>query len=337
MSLTVGSLSSGSMGPSPIISSRISVTKSSSSWALSARRSATVYCETSAWTCRRTSSSGIFSSAERLISSISRRCRRTLASSSFSLIGPPRPLSSGAGSGSADGASGASAGAAAAGTASGADTGSGATMRREVKRPSMLILVFGRSVKIPSPGPQHAARAPRPALGHLWACLGFGRREQELLEAGGDIVARPHFLERNAAIDCLAHQAVVVGNHAAEHTAQRLLDVAAAQPRPEQLLLEAIDDHSRLRAALEALADRDDQLLGVADARHRHRGADEQPIGAEQHAVGPGEPGPRHVDHDILEPRGHHVEQAGDHVGIERAHLGGPVRSGNHGKAGGVL
>ena len=54
----VGSLSSGSSGPSPVISSRISETKSSSSCVLSARRSTSTYCETSCWTCRRISSSG---------------------------------------------------------------------------------------------------------------------------------------------------------------------------------------------------------------------------------------------------------------------------------------
>src|SRR5262245_7145106 len=81
----VGSLSSGSSGPRPIISSRISETKSLNSCVLSGRRSTSTYCETSCWTCRRISSSGTLSSAERLISSIKRRCRRTLASSSLSL------------------------------------------------------------------------------------------------------------------------------------------------------------------------------------------------------------------------------------------------------------
>src|SRR5579871_5363760 len=47
ISLTLGSLSKGSIGPRPVISSRISATKSSSSCALSGRRSASVYCETS--------------------------------------------------------------------------------------------------------------------------------------------------------------------------------------------------------------------------------------------------------------------------------------------------
>src|SRR5450756_2877761 len=85
MSLMVGSLSSGAQGPRPVISSRISETKAASSCVFSASRSASTYCDTSCWTCRRVSSSGSFSSAERLISSISRRCSRTLASSSLSL------------------------------------------------------------------------------------------------------------------------------------------------------------------------------------------------------------------------------------------------------------
>src|SRR4029079_9547748 len=71
--------------PRPVISSRISETKSLNSCVLSGRRSTSTYCETSCWTWRRISSSGTLSSAERLISSIKRRCRRTLASSSLSL------------------------------------------------------------------------------------------------------------------------------------------------------------------------------------------------------------------------------------------------------------
>src|SRR5881392_3996386 len=44
----VGSLSSGSIGPRPVISSMISSTKVSSSCALSAMRSASTYCATNA-------------------------------------------------------------------------------------------------------------------------------------------------------------------------------------------------------------------------------------------------------------------------------------------------
>jgi len=48
MSLIDGSFSSGSIGPRPVISSMISSTKSSSSCALSAMRSAITYWVTSA-------------------------------------------------------------------------------------------------------------------------------------------------------------------------------------------------------------------------------------------------------------------------------------------------
>ena len=85
MSLIDGSFSSGSIGPSPVISSRISETKSFSSWVFSASRSTTTYWLTSCWTCSRISASGSFSSAPRLTSSIRRRCSLTLASSSLSL------------------------------------------------------------------------------------------------------------------------------------------------------------------------------------------------------------------------------------------------------------
>ena len=67
---------------------------------------------------------------------------------------------------------------------------------------------------------------------------------------------------------------------------------------------------------------------------HRHLADDEQLVGAEQHAVGPGEPGARHVEHDVVEIGRHHVEQARHHVRIERAHLGRPVGRRDHREAG---
>ena len=109
------------------------------------------------------------------------------------------------------------------------------------------------------------------------------------------------------------------------------------RPGVEHPLLEAVDDDLRLRAVAEPLADRGDQLLGLAQARHRHFADDEQPVGAEQHAVGPGEPGARHVDHDIVEVRRHEIEQPRHHVGIEGAHLGRPVRRRDHRKAGRMM
>ena len=100
MSLTVGSLSSGSSGPNPVISSRISETKLLSSWVLSGSRSTRMYWLTSCMTWERISSSGSFSSACRLISSIRRRCRRTLASSSLSLSNELAAGTTGSGAGS---------------------------------------------------------------------------------------------------------------------------------------------------------------------------------------------------------------------------------------------
>ena len=82
----VGSLSSGSSGPRPVISSRISETKSLSSCVLSAQAlDQRCIARRAAGRAGASRSSGSFSSADRLISSISRRCRRTLASSSLSL------------------------------------------------------------------------------------------------------------------------------------------------------------------------------------------------------------------------------------------------------------
>ncbi len=153
MSLTVGSLSSGSSGPRPVISSRISETNSLSSWVFSASRSLTVYCVTSRWMCCRISSSGSFSSAERLISSISRRCSRTLASrylsecsgltgSVGSLVGSGIVMNDMTGT-----SAGLSAGAsAAAGSTDRKDSGSDAATgagseakRRAEKRPAMVM------------------------------------------------------------------------------------------------------------------------------------------------------------------------------------------------------
>ena len=60
-------------------------------------------------------------------------------------------------------------------------------------------------------------------------------------------------------------------------------------------------------------------------------------VGAKQHAVGPGKPGARHVEHDEIEMRRHEIEQPGHHIGIERAHFRGPVRRRDHGQAGRVI
>ena len=109
------------------------------------------------------------------------------------------------------------------------------------------------------------------------------------------------------------------------------------RPAREQPLLEAVDDDLRLRALRHPFADRGDDMLGVLQARHRHFADDEQPVRAAQHVVGPGEPGARHVDHDILEMRRDQIEQLGHDVGVEGAHLRRTRRRCDHGKAGGVI
>src|SRR5256885_15918158 len=88
--------------------------------------------------CARISSSGSFSSACRLISSISRRCRRTLASSSLSLssvlVWAAWLTGSDAGSGKTVQDTPSSAG-----DGSSAGTNSGAAARLVVKRPTILV------------------------------------------------------------------------------------------------------------------------------------------------------------------------------------------------------
>src|SRR5579883_763745 len=280
MSLTLGSLSSGSIGPSPVISSRISLTKPASSWALSASRSTRMYCETSCWTCLRISSSGSFSSAERLISSISLRCSRTLASSSLSVssgfgagaaacagcaegCGASISGTIGSGSGSPCGntvhatasSAGGGGGATAAGIASGAVAAgeNSGVARRVLNRPAMTIgpahpLLRRCAAPLFDPLSSLNALRTRPGQRHFLVRRRgrpVGRRRDQLLELRGDLVARLDLVERNAAVDRLAHQRVVVWNGGDEILAERLLDVALAQAGAEHALLEAIDDDAR--------------------------------------------------------------------------------------------
>src|SRR5712691_11734238 len=229
----VGSLSSGSSGPNPVISSRISVTKSLSSCWLSASRSTRMYWVTSWWTCERIWSSGIRSRACRLISSISRRCRRTLASSSLSvsngLLAGACATGSGTGSGSTVQGTSSSA-------AKGARTGpsSGAGARFTVNRPAILVprysKVFCAELAC------GAASAPCPGqfefLGRSALCRGRlcrRLRHDQLLELQRDLVARLDLVERNAAVDGFAHEAIVVRDAGRERIAQHLRDVASAQ------------------------------------------------------------------------------------------------------------
>ena len=217
----LSSLSSGSSGPRPVISSRISETNSASSCVLSASRSASTYCDTSCWTWRRISSSGSFSSAERLISSISRRCRRTLASSSLSLSsglaalrlhrrrlfrrhfrqrGPGRAVGRGRrrlfdrrrlGRGSA----------------SDCETAG-----------HRLVLCLRVSFRTAALSDHALLRDGKLELlerrrGLLFRLRLAGRGIQhQLLELRGDLVAGLDLVERHAAVDRLAHQRVVVGD-----------------------------------------------------------------------------------------------------------------------------
>src|SRR3990167_8986338 len=206
MSLMLGSFNNGSSGPKPVISSRISETNSASSCVLSASRSTSTYCETSCWTWRRISSSGSFSSAERLISSIRRRCRRTLASSSLSLCSGLAACcccAPGGGGGSAASGNTVQATPSSADGSSIADR-SGAATRRAVKRPPITNVLSGDG-ELELLQERHGFALRR---------LGGVGLQHQLLELGGDLVARLDLVERHAAIDRLAHQIVVVGNGA---------------------------------------------------------------------------------------------------------------------------
>src|ERR1700694_721609 len=334
MSLMVGSLSKGSSGPKPVISSKISLTNSFSSLVLSARRSTRMYWLTSLRTCSRISVSGSFSSAERLISSIRRRCSLTLASSSLSdssgLTGAATASRTGVASGNTVHEMPSSVE-----VACSSGRGSGGAERRALKRPAMpnALLMSGRP-KLSACEREVQLLRLRLRLGG--SGLGRGRRDQ-LLELLRDLVARLDFLQRHAAIDRLAHEPVDIRDASGKILAQRLLDVAFPQARGEQALLEAIDDDLWLRAFSHPFANSSDQVLGVFQPRHRHLGDDEELVRAQQHGIGPGEPGARHVDDDIVEIRGGEIEQPRHHHRIKSAHLSGAVRRRNHRQSGGMI
>ena len=329
----VGSFSSGSIGPRPVISSMISSTKSSSSCALSAMRSASTYWATSAEICRRTSPSDTFSIAERLISSISRRCSRTFASSSLSRSGEIE----GAGFGSVRASA-----VPATACRLGASTGrklrcrDGAAAWRRGRFGLGDALGCGEASEHDVLSAPARACARRTCDGLLAPLAAFGGKIS-LLSACCDVVAGLHLVERHAAVDRLADEAEIVRDRGGERVAERLLDVGAAQAGSEQALLEAVDDHLERRPVGQALADHVDQMARVLEPRHGHLGHQEQPVRADQHAVGPGEPGARHVDHDIVEMRRHQIEQPRHHLEIEIAHLGRPARRRDHLQAGRML
>src|SRR6185312_3970389 len=274
----LGSLSSGSSGPSPVISSRISETKSLSSCAFSASRSARTYCDTSCVTCARICSSGSLSSADRLISSISFLCSRTLASSSLSVSrGFAETCAAGAGAGagpafgtsvgSLPGASGNTVQATPSGAgASSAGAVSGVFARRVVNRPAIMCLPCRCQLELLQKGQRF--------------CFGLRRvlREHEPLELRGDLIAGFDVVERHAAVDRFAHEMVVVGYDATERIAKRLLYVLKRKARREHALMKAVDDDLRFGPVAEALADRTDELLAVAQARHGRFADDVQPV-----------------------------------------------------------
>src|SRR5262249_22551333 len=160
---------------------------------------------------------------------------------------------------------------AAAGSSSGAGARLGDSTRFAVKRPNMVCL--NASVSFPSscsPCRRQAARA----FGRGRLALRRRVRLDELLELGGDGVARLHLFERDATVDRFAHQRVVVGNGPGERAAERLLEIGAPQAGPEHALLEAVDDDLRLHILAEALLDGGDQVLRIAQARHGRFGDD---------------------------------------------------------------
>ena len=164
---------------------------------------------TSCWMCARISSSGSFSSAERLISSISRRCSRTLASSSLSvssgLDGCGRRPARLRGSGEhrpghaverrrrlLDGRRRLRSGAASGGEAAGHARCRSASDACSRQRASDSLSFLAR------PSAAGAAR-----LGGVCGSISFFSCVRDLV-AGLDLV------ERHAAVDRLAHQPVIV-------------------------------------------------------------------------------------------------------------------------------
>src|SRR6202044_1223422 len=225
----------------------------------------------------RISSSGSFSSAERLISSIRRRCRRTLASRSFSVSSGLAVGCGAAGSGAGRGSDKPVTEAVSAGASSIAGTKAGAATRCVEKRPAISM----------SYGARGRGRALRPRQRQFEFLAGHRRlfrhsaltlRHDQLLELQRDLVALLDLFERYAAVDGFAHQRVVVRDAGQKRVADRLLDVGAAQARREHFLHEAVDDDLGMRAVAEPLTDGIDQLLGLAQARHRRLADDEKPI-----------------------------------------------------------
>ena len=122
------------------------------------------------------------------------------------------------------------------GAAAAAAACASAMRRVAVKRPNMVLQRTSASLRSLDAGAGVAAP------------FGFFGGTISLLERAGDVVAGLDLVERHAAVDRLAHQAVIVRDRAGERVAERLLDVGAAQAGPEQPLLEAVDDDLRAAA-----------------------------------------------------------------------------------------
>src|SRR4029077_19129022 len=225
--------------------------------------------------CLRSSSSGTLSSAERLISSISRRCRRTLASSSLSLS---NVFSDGCAA--ADGCSPISGNtvhvtpSSAVGVGSSGTGSSGAAARRTVNRPAILAPRHGELEFFHQ---SHGLTFDRSFC--------YRRVQHEFLELRRNLVGRLDLIERPATINRLANERIVIRNRAQECIAQRVREIAAPQTGIEHTLAEAIDDPPRVWSLAEPFIDCRHQLFRVTKSRHRRFADDEKLVRAEQHAV----------------------------------------------------
>ena len=206
-----GSLSSGSSGPRPTISSTMSSTSASSSVTLIAMRSSRVFSETNSWTCRRISSLGRRSSATRLISSSSMRWMRMRASSTRLLVfcaarfpaPAPRPSCGHWGSTRRD--------CRRRGCSAGCARSVGAFLERR------KAAVHDAFLNRPLPNENSERDFCAVASTSSGRMIFF----RSLIDIGVGV----DLLQRHAAVDRLAHQPVVVGNAAGEMVAEDFLDV----------------------------------------------------------------------------------------------------------------
>ena len=233
----LGSLSSGSSGPKPVISSIISETKSPSSCVFRGRRSTSTYCETSCWTCRLSSSSGTLSNAERLISSINRRCRRTLASSNLSLS---NGLSWPAGAASGSRASGNTVKVMASGVVGGAPSIAGRSApaaRFAVNRPAMAAT---------SPSTVSASASAAPQASPVG--LGDAAPSTKFFIGGG--ILSPGLTSSSGTPRSIASRtsAESFGDGARRASPSALREIVAPKAGAEHALAEAVHDHLRLQA-----------------------------------------------------------------------------------------